>query len=167
MRVLRESVSDSWWGVIILVTATLTLVSVMPAWRWVWSPEPRPVTYKITAASFLTQLDSMIATYWTGDLIEDIPLVHPPPGDIYLAAQRFRFFPVLELEMGRTYRLHLATTDSVHGFTFPLAQADLLLVPGSAAVVTLTPGVSGRYALQCSEYCGLEHSRMKGWVFVK
>ena len=164
---MRVPVSDSWWGVISLVMATLALVSVMPAWRWVWSPELRPVPYEITAESFLTKLDSMIALYSTGDLIEEIPVVHPPPGDIYLTAQRFRFFPALELEKGRTYRLHVAAIDSVHGFTFPLAQADLLLVPGSATVVALTPGVIGCYAMQCSEYCGLGHNRMKGWVLVR
>lgn len=150
-----------------LATATLALVVIMPAWRWVWAPVPLPETYPVTAEAFLTRVDAMTAAYATGEQTADgLAVVHPPPGDIYLAAQRFRFTPVLELEAGRTYHLHVTTVDDVHGFTFPLANIDLLLVPDLAVVVHLAPIADGRYTIQCSEYCGLDHSRMKGWVRV-
>ncbi|KAF0144595.1 MAG: cytochrome c oxidase subunit II [Rhodospirillaceae bacterium] len=163
----RLSFANSRWGVLALTVATLALVVAMPAWRWIGTPPPAFEAYPVTTDVFLAQVDAMISAHATGAESEGLPVVHPPPGDLYLAVQRFRFMPVLELEAGHAYRLHVATVDGVHGFNFPLAGADLLLVPGRAAVMSLTPTTRGYYAMQCSEYCGLDHNRMKGWVRVE
>ncbi|VBB68726.1 Heme/copper-type cytochrome/quinol oxidase, subunit 2 [invertebrate metagenome] len=163
----NRTYNEYFWGVVVLVAATLTLVSVMPAWRWIWNPEPFAETYPVTVESFLTRMDAMVARHGTGELLENTPVVHPPPGDIFLCAQRFRFFPMLELEVGHTYRLHVTTIDVVHGVYFPLTERNLLLLPGYAVVMTLKPVAAGHYVMQCSEYCGLDHSRMKGWVLVR
>lgn len=151
-----------------LAIASLAVIAAMPAWRWVlWAPALLPEAYHITTEEFLSKVNNMNVTHSTGELTEDgLPLIHPPPGDIYLTAQRFRFTPMLELEVGRTYRLHVATTDGTHGFTFPLADINTLLVQGQAVVIPLVPTQCGHYTIQCSEYCGLGHDRMKGWVRV-
>ncbi len=44
--------------------------------------------------------------------------VHPPAGsDVYLIARLWQWWPMLELEEGKTYRLHLASMDWLHGFS--------------------------------------------------
>jgi cytochrome c oxidase subunit 2 len=39
-------------------------------------------------------------------------------------------------------------------------------VPGRLRVAWFTPSRVGRYHLFCAEYCGLDHSRMRGQVVV-
>ncbi|MBF0092915.1 MAG: quinol oxidase [Alphaproteobacteria bacterium] len=150
---------------ILLVAAAVVLLALMPAWRWMARPLPPPEGYAISAEAFSAKVDAMTARHATGEKTEDGgTVVRPPPGDVYLLASRWRFDPALELEVGRTYRLHVATADVTHGFNFPLGGADFLLVPGHAYVVTLTPAHPGDFAMQCSEYCGQSHSRMKSQV---
>lgn len=140
--------------------ALLVLFAAMPAWRYGDAPEfPR---YAISAEAFEAKVDAMIRDRTTGAEEDGVPVVHPPPGDVYLLARRWQFYPVLELEAGRSYRLHVASVDVLHGFH--LGDIDLLLVPGAAAVVPLTPDGSDRVVIQCSEFCGLRHNRMTAWV---
>ncbi len=43
---------------------------------------------------------------------QKIPVVHPPAGsDVYLIARLWDWWPMLELEKGKTYRLHLTSMD--------------------------------------------------------
>ncbi|KAF0116412.1 MAG: cytochrome c oxidase subunit II [Rhodospirillaceae bacterium] len=157
---------DSWGAAAAVWVATFLLVAAMPAWWWPEGALPAPETSPLATETFLERVDAMTAAHATGERAGDIPVVHPPGGDVYLAAQRFLFTPALELEAGQTYRLHVAAVDGMHGFNFPLADADTMLIPGWETVMTLTPVAKGHYALQCNEYCGLEHSRMMGWVRV-
>lgn len=154
-------------GVGIFVALALALLALMPAWRWMATSLPQPESYALPTADFVAKLDAMISRYGTGEKTEDGgTVVRPPPGDIYLSASRWRFDPMLELEVNKTYRLHVASVDVLHGFNFPLGGADLLLEPGKVFVMTVKAAHPGPYAMQCSEYCGLNHSRMKGLVRV-
>ena len=56
----------------------------------------------------------------SGNLVtmNDIPVVHPPAGsDVYLEGRAWKWWPVLELEKGKTYRVHLSSMDIQHGFS--------------------------------------------------
>lgn len=162
--------SDSRRWAVILVVVTSISVTAMPAWRWMWIPLPVPEMYQITAKAFLTNADAMIVAYATGEHVEKIPVIHPPPGDIYLVVQRFSFTPVLELESSSTYRLHVAAIDCVHSVINvpPAINTNYLLIPGYATVIHLTSLPTGsRYVVQCNEYCGLGHNYMRGWILVQ
>ena len=64
----------------------------------------------------------------------------PPPGsDVYLIARLWAFWPILELEKGKTYRLHLTAMDYNHGFSLQPANINIQMVPGFEHVVTVTP----------------------------
>ncbi|MEI6559164.1 MAG: quinol oxidase [Rhodospirillaceae bacterium] len=138
------------------------LFLAQPAWRGL-SRASEVESYAIATAAFDAKVEAGIARYRIGD--EDgVPVVRPPPGDVYVSAGRWRFRPVLELEAGRSYRLHIATEDILHGVV--IGGKEALLAPGQAAILPVTTGEPGRFTMVCSEYCGLEHNKMRHWVTV-
>jgi len=47
-----------------------------------------------------------------------LPVVHPLAGsDVYLAASRWQWRPLIELEKGKSYHLHISSLDWDHGFS--------------------------------------------------
>jgi cytochrome c oxidase subunit 2 len=147
----------------LVAVAALALFAAMPLWRWVAAP-PAEERYAIEPAAFEAKVDAMTAAYATGAEVKGVPVVRPPAGDVYLLARRWEFHPVLELEAGKTYRLHVASSDVIHGFHS--AGVDRLLAPGSAAVLTITPDSAGSIGVQCSEFCGAEHNKMTARILV-
>lgn len=149
---------------VVLVLATaVALFAAMPLWRWIAEPPPEE-RYALDAAAFEAKVDAMTAAYATGAEVKGVPVVHPPPGDVYLLARRWQFHPVLELDAGAAYRLHVASVDVMHGFHSQ--GLDRLLTPGSVAVLTIAPDSAGRIGIQCSEFCGAEHNKMTAQIIV-
>jgi cytochrome c oxidase subunit 2 len=105
-------------------------------------------------------------TYATGKSESGVPIVRPPSGDVYLLARRWEWTPLLELEAGKTYRLHVTTEDVGHGFHLTLGEIDRLLAPGIVETVPLAPARAGSYQVICSDYCGGEHNAMQAPVRV-
>jgi predicted nucleic acid-binding Zn ribbon protein len=60
------------------------------------------------------------------------------------------FWPILELEKDKTYRLHMTAMDYNHGFSLQPANINIQLVPGFEHVVTVTPNQSGTYGRWCA-----------------
>jgi cytochrome c oxidase subunit 2 len=54
----------------------------------------------------------------------------------------------------------------IHSFFVPAFRMKQDVVPGRLRVAWFTPSRIGRYHLFCAEYCGLDHSRMRGQVVV-
>lgn len=141
-------------AIAILIFSGLALFAAMPVWRWPIAPPPSG--YTVSAEDFQARLAAQQA--------DDDGVVHPAPGDVYVAARQWDFLPPLALEAGKTYRLHLTSLDVIHGFR--LDGRDLLLTPGWAQTLTFTPAAPGRLPIQCSEFCGSGHSRMTAWIEV-
>lgn len=121
--------------------------------------------YKADLSEFHGRHLALLAAHGTGQSVDGIPVVHPPAGsDIPMLAKRWEFSPALELEPGKSYRLHLLAEDTVHSAA--IGEAEVLLTPGQVRVVTLTAPASGRVRLQCAEYCGLSHTKMIGSIEV-
>ncbi len=145
------------------VGALLALLFLaQPAWRGL-ARATEIQTYAIAAAEFEAKLAAQTARYKVGDE-EGVPVVRPPPGDVYVAAGRWRFLPVLELQPHQSYRFHVASEDSLHGVV--IGGKEALLVPGRAAIMPVTTAEPGKVSMVCSEYCGLEHNKMRHWVTV-
>ncbi len=145
------------------VGALLVLLFLaQPAWRGL-ARAGEIETYAIAAPEFDAKLEAQIARYKVGD-DEGVPVVRPPPGDVYVSAGRWRFRPVLELQPGQSYRLHVASEDILHGVV--IGGKEALLAPGRAAIMPVTTGEPGKFTMVCSEYCGLEHNKMRHWVTV-
>lgn len=124
--------------------------------------------YRIAPEVFAERTEAMVEKYTVreeGDT--GIPVVHPPPGsDIYLIARTWEWWPILELEKGESYRLHLSSMDWQHGFSLQPVNINLQVYPDYEMVVTLTPTEAGEFGIVCNEYCGIGHHEMLGRIIV-
>lgn len=148
-----------------LLLATLALLVF---WLGLWlagsgagagRPEP-----DLGSGVFHDRMAAMVGAGDTGRSIDGTPIVRAPADDVYIVLRRWAFYPALELDPGRTYRLHLLAEDVVHSAV--IAGRETLLVPGQAQTLSLTAPADGRIAIQCGEYCGLDHTKMIGHIAV-
>jgi cytochrome c oxidase subunit 2 len=72
----------------------------------------------------------------------------------------------LHLPVGEPAKLLLTSEDTIHSFFVPAFRAKIDVLPGRYTTMWFTPTKPGRYHMFCTEYCGVEHSRMIGWVTV-
>jgi cytochrome c oxidase subunit 2 len=72
----------------------------------------------------------------------------------------------LHVPVGRPVKLILASEDVIHSFFVPAFRVKRDVVPGRYQTLWFEPTVPGRYHLFCAEYCGTNHSGMRGWVTV-
>lgn len=146
-----------------MMVASLGLLAALPGWRMSDTAPPDMVAEP--PEGLLARAEAFAARHGTGREVDGMPVVAPPPGEVPMVARRFQFWPALELEAGRTYRLHVASVDTVH--TLAVMGREFLLVPGQTRVIEVTPPHEGPLALQCGEYCGLGHTKMRGHVEVR
>jgi cytochrome c oxidase subunit II len=72
----------------------------------------------------------------------------------------------LHVPVGTTVKLNMATQDVLHSFYIPAFRVKQDVVPGRLTTMHFTPTKPGKYHLFCAEYCGTNHSRMTGSVYV-
>jgi cytochrome c oxidase subunit 2 len=72
----------------------------------------------------------------------------------------------LHLPLGQPVRLVLSTEDVIHSFFLPAFRIKQDAVPGRYTSIRFTPTRPGEYRLHCAEYCGTDHARMGGRVYV-
>lgn len=149
-------------GAGVLAAASLILLLAWPGWRL--SDAPPVDAYMQAPDAFLAAAEAYAAAHAVGER-DGMPLVRPPPGAaVPVLARRFQFWPALQLQAGQTYRLHVATVDTVHSVV--VQGRELALLPGQVRVVDVTPEAGTPPALQCGEYCGLGHTRMRAGIEV-
>lgn len=124
--------------------------------------------YRTTPEVYGEQTEAFVDAYKVrDDEISGAPVVHPPPGaDIYMLGRLYEWYPILELESGASYRLHLSSMDLQHGFSLQPENINLQVHPGYEMVLTITPNKPGTYSVVCNEYCGLGHHLMVGHIYV-
>lgn len=66
----------------------------------------------------------------------------------------------LVLPVNREVDLRLRSLDIIHGFSVPELRIKQNAVPGQAFHIHFTPTQTGRYAILCTQVCGLGHYRM-------
>jgi len=86
-----------------------------------------------------------------------------PVHEIQITASRFAFDPVLiQVNAGEPVRLVIRSKDGVHGFAIQRLKIDVQVPKGGdPAIVEFTAPAAGRYEIDCSEFCGSGHGRMK------
>jgi cytochrome c oxidase subunit 2 len=72
----------------------------------------------------------------------------------------------LHVPMGRPIRLTMTSEDVIHSFFVPAMRVKQDVVPGRYSTLWFEPTKPGKYHLFCAEYCGTNHSRMIGSVYV-
>jgi cytochrome c oxidase subunit 2 len=157
------------WIVIALIWC-LIMFFMMPYWHIYGHQNLANEAYRNTPENYQAKTDAMVAKYKVreegGD--QKIPVVKPPAGaDVYLIARLWSWYPMLELEAGKSYRIHLMSMDWLHGFSLQPENINIQVHPGYEHVVTLTPTAPGTYSIICNEYCGVNHHTMASRLYVK
>jgi len=88
---------------------------------------------------------------------------NPPVHEIHVTASRFAFDPpTIQVNAGEPVRIEIRSKDGVHGFAIQKLNIDVQVPKGGEpAVVEFTAPAAGRYEIDCSEFCGSGHGRMK------
>ncbi len=148
------------WGVVMFLT--------MVFWHVTGEQNLSNEAYRINPETYAERTEAMVEKYQVGEEgTTGVPVVRPPAGsDVYMLARQFEWYPVLELESGKQYRLHLSSMDVQHGFSLQPENINIQVHPGYDMVLTITPRGAGDRGVVCNEYCGLAHHVMVGKIRV-
>jgi len=170
-----DSPQGNWWKpahksertwVAIAFGWCMVLFAMMPLWQVKGGQNPSGIRRKVEPAAFFTRTQEFIKQYQIGD-DRGMPIVAPPPGsDIYLTAMSFQWTPILQLEQGKEYILHLSSLDVNHGFSLYPINVNFQVVPGYDYGLRVTPTAAGDFRIICNEFCGIGHHTMVGRVIV-
>jgi cytochrome c oxidase subunit 2 len=155
------------WIVIALVWC-LIMFFMMPYWHVYGKQNLANEAYRTTPEAYVKKADEVIAKYKVREEgPQKIPVVKPPAGsDVYLVARLWSWQPILELEAGKSYRIHLMSMDWLHGFSLQPENINIQVHPGYEHVLTVTPTNPGKYAILCNEFCGINHHTMISPLYV-
>ena len=153
-----------WVG--IALVWCLIMFLMMPYWHLYGKQNLSSEAYQTTPERFQERVDEMVAKYTIREE-SGIPVVKPPAGsEVYMLGRQFEWWPVLEFQKGKSYRLHLSAADVQHGFSLQPENINLQIHPGYEMVITITPTRTGTFGVVCNEYCGLGHHQMTGRIIV-
>ena len=157
--------AEKTWVVIAFIWCMI-LFAMMPLWHWKGGQNPSGIRRRTTAAEFYKRTAEFTQQYKVGE-DRGMPIVAPPPGsDIYLMAMSFQWSPILKLEKGKEYILHLSALDVNHGFSLYPININFQVVPGYDYGLRVTPNAAGDFRIICNEFCGIGHHMMLGKVIV-
>lgn len=153
------------WMVVAFVWG-LIMFFMMIYWHIAGKQNVANETYRINLTDYADKAQAVIDQYTVREE-NGFPVVRPPPGaDVYLIARAFQWYPLLEFERGKTYRLHLSSTDVQHGLSIQPVNINISVHPGYDHIITVTPTTLGEHGIVCNEYCGLGHHTMTGKIYV-
>lgn len=154
-----------WLGMAIVWCLVMTVM--MPLWHLKGKQNSTGEAYTVEPSEFLERTEEFVDNNQV-DTIDGMPVAQPPPGgDAYLVARMFQWYPILQLQEGETYRLHISSTDIQHGFSLQPMNMNFHIMPGYDHVLTITPTRSGEYTIICNEFCGIGHHQMIGKILVE
>jgi cytochrome c oxidase subunit 2 len=153
-----------WIAVVIVWGIILTLA--MPFWHVYGKQNLSSEAYHTTPEVYMKKVQTGVDQH-TVRTENGKPVVKPPVGsDVYMLGRLWEWWPALELQVGQSYRLHLASMDWQHGFSLQPANLNIQVLPGYDMVMTVTPNKVGEYSIVCNEYCGIGHHMMLGKIHV-
>jgi cytochrome c oxidase subunit II len=117
------------------------------------------------------------AAVYSGLVLRDIEESKAGTQNIHVVAQQFAWAFQYEQPRLKSAELHLVedtpylfemdSKDVIHSFWVPEFRMKRDLVPGITTKLRITPEKPGRFALACTELCGLGHSTMRARVIVE
>jgi cytochrome c oxidase subunit II len=105
-------------------------------------------------------------------------LYKPPPADeeVYVVGKQWmwkvehpggqREIDALHVPVDKTIRLVMASEDVIHSFFIPAFRIKRDVVPGTLETLWFKANKTGTFKLECTQYCGLLHAKMKGEIIV-
>ena len=159
---------ETTWIIIALIWC-LILFLWMPYWHIYGEQNLSNEAYKISAEAFEAKAKAFVEknTVRT-ETAAEIPVVKPAPdSDVYLVGRLWEWWPILELEKDKTYRVHVSSLDWQHGLSIQPVNINLQVLPGYEMVFSMTPTQTGEFGIVCNEFCGVGHHNMLGKIYVK
>ncbi len=178
MSAIQPPAQRIWWKqpldkvelvwIVIAFAWCLVMFFMMPYWHVFGKQNLSSETYRARPEMFSRAAEEMVAKWKVREETDaKIPVVAPPAGaDVYLIARLWDWWPILELEEGKTYRLNLMSMDYQHGFSLQPENINVQVLPGYQHVVTVTPNRAGTYGIVCNEFCGAGHHKMVSKLYV-
>ncbi|HEY3285846.1 MAG TPA: hypothetical protein VGJ96_01855 [Gemmatimonadaceae bacterium] len=170
-----DPVPGVWWKpahkaekvwVAIAFAWCMVLFAMMPLWHWKGGQNPSGIRRRVDPVKYYQRSVEFAKQYKIGE-DRGIPIVAPPPGaEVYLTGMTFQWFPILQLQAGSTYRLHMSSLDVNHGFSLYPMNVNFQVVPGYDYALQVTPTAAGDFRIICNEFCGIGHHTMVGRVIV-
>ena len=179
MSAIQPPASRVWWKepidrveiiwVVVALVWCLIMFFMMPYWHIFGEQNLANEAYRTTPEAYSKKAQEVVDKYTVRTETEQkIPVVAPPAGsDVYLIARLWSWWPILELEAGKSYRIHLMSMDWLHGFSLQPENINIEVHPGYDHVITVTPNRVGTYSIICNEYCGVNHHTMLSKLYVK
>lgn len=72
----------------------------------------------------------------------------------------------LHVPVGQSVRITMTSQDVIHSLYIPAFRVKADVIPGRYTTVWFKPTRPGAYHIFCAEYCGTEHSKMGGTIYV-
>ncbi len=170
-----DPVPGVWWKpahkaekvwVAIAFAWCMVLFAMMPLWHWKGGQNPSGVRRRVDPQKFFARTMEFAKQYKIGD-DRGIPIVAPPVGaEVYLTGMTFQWYPILQLQAGAKYKLHMSSLDMNHGFSLFPMNINFQVVPGYDYALDVTPTAAGDFRIICNEFCGIGHHTMVGRVIV-
>ena len=178
MSALLPPAETNWWKqpldrvegtwIALALVWSLFMFIMMPLWHVYGKQNLSNEAYRTTPEAYLAKAQAMVDQHTVRtETPMQLPVVRPPPGsDVYLVARLWQWWPLLELEKGQPYRLHISSTDWQHGFSLQPQNINVQILPGYEVVMTVTPDTAGDQTIICNEFCGIGHHNMVGKIYI-
>jgi cytochrome c oxidase subunit 2 len=118
----------------------------------------------------------MIMFFWSAVVYVDRQRPPEDALDVYVVGKQWmwkvqhpdgqREINELHVPVGQPIKMIITSEDVIHSFFIPAFRVKVDAVPGRYTYMTFTPSKPGRYHIFCAQYCGTEHSLMRGTVVV-
>lgn len=153
-----------------LAFIVLIASSLFMGWSLFFAPERTQASIILRPLNDFDSFQRRYASFREGNPLDGAEVIAQDE-DVYMLARQWEWTPALVLEAGKTYRLHLATEDIQHGFHLQKdalgEPVDVLIQPGWEYVIEINSLNHGTYFIGCSEYCGLEHNKMRTHLTIR
>ncbi len=153
------------WVLVTLIWALAMFAMMQLIWPRIGDQQTVIETFRVEPTAFQGLVTEFTETHQVEERA-GMPVVAPPPGPVYLLAMRYQFRPILRLQQGETYELHMSSLDVQHGLSLQPDNVNFQVLPGYVTVLKITPKEVGDYVVVCNEYCGTGHHLMLGGIEV-
>ena len=119
---------------------------------------------------------TMVMFFWSAHLFFRYAKAPPGSAEILVTGKQWmwkiqhpngkREINELHVPAGQPVKLTMTSEDVIHSFFIPAFRTKMDVLPGRYTSMWFHPTKPGKYRLFCAEYCGTEHSKMGGWVYV-
>jgi cytochrome c oxidase subunit 2 len=144
----------------------IVLFAMMPLWHLKGEQNPSGIRHRVDPSAYARRVNEFIKQYKVGEDAGHAVVAPPPGSDVYLQARMWSWDPVLKLQKGVEYTLHLSALDLNHGFSLSPVNLNFQVVPGYDYGLRVVPTEAGDFRIVCNEFCGIGHHIMVGRVIV-